>query len=161
MDLHDIARSCKTFGFKNYFIITPIVAQHGLLDKILSYWQTDSANEYNPDRQDALELIKLESNLEAAVARITALEGIEPIVATTQAKNDNPSGNCQKLLGLATLEKKPILLVLGTGWGLHPDIVNKAHFKLAPIPGAKDYNHLSVRSAAAIYTSRLSNVILP
>ncbi len=161
MDLHDIARSCRTFGFKNYFIVTPIVAQHELLGKILGYWQTDTANTYNPDRFDALELIQVVPALEDAVTKITTLEGKAPLVATTQAKNDHPHGNCQQLVELAKSKQQPILLVLGTGWGLHPDLVNKASFMLDPIPGAADYNHLSVRSAAAIYTSRLSGVILP
>lgn len=161
MDLHDIARSCRTFGFKNYFIVTPLAAQHELLGKILGYWQTDTANTYNPDRFDALELIQVVSTLEDAVTKITAIEGKAPLVATTQAKNDHPNGNCSQLVELAKTKQQSILLVLGTGWGLHPDLVNKANFMLDPIPGAADYNHLSVRSAAAIYTSRLSGVILP
>lgn len=161
MDLHDIARSCRTFGFKNYFIVTPITAQHELLSKILGFWQTDTANVYNPDRFDALEMIQVVLTLEDAIKKIITLEGKTPLVATTQAKNDHPSGNCQQLVELAKLQQQAVLLVLGTGWGLHPDLVNKANFMLAPIPGAADYNHLSVRSAAAIYTSRLSGVILP
>jgi len=161
LDLHDIARSCKTFGFKHYFVVTPIQAQHELIHKILGYWKTDTANEYNPDRFDALDLIKVVSSLDEAIAAISSAEQAQPLVATTQAQNDNPTGNCQALLTLAKSENKPILLVLGTGWGLHADIVHKAHFRLDPIPGAKDYNHLSVRSAAAIYTSHLSSVILP
>lgn len=161
MDLHDIARSCRTFGFKNYFIVTPIIAQHELLGKILGHWQTDTANQYNPDRFDALELIQVVSSLELAVQQITAIEGREPLVATTQAKTEQPSGDCQQLLKLAQTQQQAILLVLGTGWGLHADVINKANFRLAPIPAAADYNHLSVRSAAAIYTSRLSGVILP
>jgi len=161
LDLHDIARSCKTFGFKQYFVVTPILAQHELIQKILSYWKTDTANEYNPDRFNALDLIRVENSLEDTLATITQNEGVAPIVAATHAKSVNASGNCQDLLKLADTEKKPILLVLGTGWGLHPDVINKSTFRLDPIPGAKDYNHLSVRSAAAIYTSRLSSVILP
>lgn len=161
LDLHDIARSCKTFGFKQYFVVTPIVAQHELIKRILGYWKTDDANEYNPDRFNALDLIRLVSTLEESITAITQNEGIAPLVATTQAKNDNPTGNCQALIEKAKSLGRPILLVLGTGWGLHSDVVNKSDFQLDPIPGAADYNHLSVRSAAAIYTSRLSNVILP
>jgi hypothetical protein len=48
-----------------------------------------------------------------------------------------------------------ILLVLVTGWGLAPDCVAAADDRLAPINGPSDYNHLSVRSAAAIMLDRL------
>lgn len=161
LDLHDIARSCKTFGFKQYFVVTPIEPQAELVKKILGYWDTDTANDYNPDRTDALGLIRVAATLENAIEGIEAVEKIRPILATTQAKCDGPSGNCAALLNLAKLQNRPILLVLGTGWGLHNSIIEKSDFKLDPIPGFGDYNHLSVRSAAAIYTSRLSQVILP
>jgi hypothetical protein len=55
------------------------------------------------------------------------------------------------------LDNKPILLLFGTGWGLSDSLTNEADFKLEPIFGkALDgYNHLSVRSAVAIYCDRL------
>jgi hypothetical protein len=45
--------------------------------------------------------------------------------------------------------------MLGTGWGLTEEVFNRADLILAPIIGAGDYNHLSVRSAAAIICDRL------
>jgi hypothetical protein len=49
----------------------------------------------------------------------------------------------------------PHLLVLGTGWGLAPEVTARADVFLEPIRGIADYNHLSVRSAAAIILDRL------
>ena len=46
-------------------------------------------------------------------------------------------------------------LVLGTAWGLTDDFLNQADYLLEPICGPTDYNHLSVRSAAAIMLDRL------
>ena len=37
LDIHDIARSCRTFGMKKYFIVTPLKAQHGLVKRILGH----------------------------------------------------------------------------------------------------------------------------
>jgi hypothetical protein len=45
--------------------------------------------------------------------------------------------------------------VLGTGWGLAPEILGRADLRLEPITGTGDYNHLSVRAAAAILLDRL------
>jgi hypothetical protein len=50
---------------------------------------------------------------------------------------------------------QPYLLLLGTGWGLTDELFDKADYVLAPIKGAGDYNHLPVRSAAAIILDRL------
>lgn len=57
---------------------------------------------------------------------------------------------------------KPLLLVFGTGWGLTPQVVDKADLRLPPIacdPAFEGketrYNHLSVRAAIAIVLDRL------
>lgn len=47
------------------------------------------------------------------------------------------------------------ILVLGTGWGLERSFLEALDYNLAPIPGRGEYNHLSVRSAAAILVDRL------
>jgi hypothetical protein len=44
---------------------------------------------------------------------------------------------------------------MGTGWGLADQVLDRVDRLLAPIQGAADYNHLSVRSAAAIILDRL------
>ncbi|HLO26270.1 MAG TPA: RNA methyltransferase, partial [Geobacteraceae bacterium] len=60
-----------------------------------------------------------------------------------------------ELAGLVRDVSQPYLLLLGTGWGLADEIFSRADFVLAPIKGQGDYNHLSVRSAAAILLDRL------
>jgi hypothetical protein len=50
---------------------------------------------------------------------------------------------------------RPFLLVFGTAWGLTREFIEAADYVLAPIMGATGYNHLSVRSAAAIVLDRL------
>jgi hypothetical protein len=50
---------------------------------------------------------------------------------------------------------KPYVLTLGTAWGLAEEFISKADYVLDPIAGTADYNHLSVRSAAAIILDRL------
>jgi len=46
-------------------------------------------------------------------------------------------------------------LVLGTAWGLSETFIGDADHVLDPIVGNSEYNHLSVRSAAAIILDRL------
>ncbi|MCY4524191.1 MAG: RNA methyltransferase [Halobacteriovoraceae bacterium] len=155
LDIHDIARSCRTFGIKKYFIITPLVLQHDLVDRILNHWRSDSGSSYNPDRHEALKTVHLVKSIADAKENIQKTEQKTPLVAATGASFSQNNGGMEKLLQRMRVDKVPCLLLLGTGWGLHPSIVERADFCLRPIGYAKgDYNHLSVRSAAAIYLDR-------
>jgi hypothetical protein len=160
LDIHDIARTAKTYGFKKYFIITPLLPQQELVSRILGHWQGDVANEYNPDRFDALSLAKVENSIEDSVASITALEGIAPLLVVTGANFKQYDGNTDDLQSKIRLDRRPMFLLFGTGWGLSASVVERADFRLVPLWGPKNendesYNHLSVRSAVAIYADRL------
>lgn len=159
LDIHDIARSCRTFGIKNYFIVTPLEAQHKLVNRILGHWEEDNAGVYNPDRQDALAIARLVNSVEEGINKIKEIEGVEPLVCVTGANFDSNNGVETDLINNARLDKKPIFLLFGTGWGLHAQVLERAHFALEPIFGgsADGYNHLSVRSAVAIYLDRLNS----
>ena len=50
---------------------------------------------------------------------------------------------------------RPFLIIFGTGWGLTETIISQSDYVLEAIEGHADYNHLSVRSAAAIILDRL------
>lgn len=160
MDIHDIARTARTFGFKGYFIVTPIEKQHKLVSTILDYWNTDSANEYNPDRSSALSFIKLENTVENAIDKIKEAEGESPLVCVTGANFEESDGNEAALRSKLELDNKPLFLLFGTGWGLHASLLEKADFMLNPIHGTAydGYNHLSVRSAVAIYCDRIGSI---
>jgi len=157
LDIHDIARSARTFGFEGYFIVTPIQKQHELVQTILDHWNTDHGNAYNPDRKDALSFIRLAESINAARAKIKELEGVDPYIVVTGANFDSFDGDTNKLREKLQVDKQPMLLLFGTGWGLHASVTESADFKLEPLYGASSdgYNHLSVRSAVAIYCDRI------
>lgn len=157
LDIHDISRSCRTFGVKNYFIVTPFVAQQVLVNSILGHWEQDKANAFNPDRQDALSIARCVDSIETAIAQITELEGQAPMIAVTGANFDSFDGDVSQLTKKIEMGNMPCFLLFGTGWGLHPIALEKADFKLSPIisKNSDGYNHLSVRSAVAIYLDRM------
>jgi hypothetical protein len=156
LDIHDIARSSKTFGVQKYFIVTPLEAQHGLVKKILGHWEKDKNGAYNPDRQNALSIATLVNSVEDAMKSIEEIENKKPIMAVTGANFDSFSGDSKALKEKMNSEDRPCLLLFGTGWGLHDKILELSEYKLDPILGAnpEGYNHLSVRSAVAIYLDR-------
>ncbi len=161
LDIHDISRSARTFGFKRYYLITPIKNQQSMVKKILGFWDADSGLIYNPDRKEALAEANVIDTIEDAVAEITQLEGKKPFVVVTGANFESYDGKEKALLAKLEEIDRPMLLLFGTGWGLTQSVTDAADFKLEPIFGiAEDgYNHLSVRSAVAIYCDRFAEVL--
>ncbi|MFY7993231.1 MAG: RNA methyltransferase [Bacteriovoracaceae bacterium] len=158
LDIHDISRSSRTFGFERYFLVSPIKTQQEMVKKILGFWEADSGLIYNPDRKEALHTAQIVDTIEDAIAEITKIEGKKPCVVVTGANFDSYDGEEKELLEKLKLDDMPMFLLFGTGWGLTASVVDSADFRLKPIFGiATDgYNHLSVRSAVAIYLDRLA-----
>lgn len=157
LDIHDISRTSRTFGFSGYFIVTPLKIQHQLVQSILNHWESDKGSLYNPDRTDALSLTSLVDTIEDAKRIIFQKEGKKPFVVATGAKVES-QGDENELARQVMLDSRPILLLFGTGWGLTASMIEQADFRLEPIysRALDDYNHLSVRSAVAIYADRIA-----
>jgi hypothetical protein len=155
IDVHDIARSACTYGLNQYYLVTPILAQRELANTIATFWIDGSGKERNRDRTRAMKLIDIQSDLESCIEREKQLTGINPLLLATSAKVC-----CKKTIDYSTGQKllnesKNVMLIFGTGYGLAPQIVERADFLLEPINGMDGYNHLSVRSAVAIILDRL------
>ena len=155
LDIHDIARSAKSFGIKNYFVVTPLVDQQKIVQKMIDFWNGDTGKEYNRCRFEAVRQVALKSSLDGVIEQIERREGKKPVVIITSARvyeKDNviTYHDQSKVWNL----NRPVLILFGTGQGLSDYIVDKSDFILAPIEGFSDYNHLSVRSAAAIVFDR-------
>ena len=153
-DLHDIARSCATFGVKKYFVVNPLPAQREFAGRLFDFWMDEGSLEFNWTRAEAFRLISIKAELEEAVAEITRLEGGKPqLIATSARPNGNVTFGSLKLeIGSSS---SPYLIMLGTGWGMTDELLAKADRVLEPIVGPGEYNHLSVRSATAIILDRL------
>jgi hypothetical protein len=154
LDLHDIARAAKTYGIKSFYVVTPLTDQKALVEKIVSHWTEGLGARYNPKRREALELIRIEETLEKVIADIKKDCSVLPKTVVTSAGNEFKSISFGKFREILK-DGKPYLLILGTAWGLSDGFIAGADYVLAPVKGPADYNHLSVRSAAAIILDRL------
>ncbi len=47
MDLHDIARACRTYGIKKYLLVTPLAQQREMVKRIASHWTEGWGASYN------------------------------------------------------------------------------------------------------------------
>jgi hypothetical protein len=152
LDLHDIARSARTFGLGRFYIVTPLEEQQRLVSRLLTHWLEGHGAEYNPKRKQALELIKVCSTVDDALDDWRQEQGSEPLPILTGASR--PDGLSFKDLRIK-LDQQPAILILGTGWGIAPELFERGWPVLNSIKGAGGYNHLPVRAAAAIMFDRL------
>jgi hypothetical protein len=156
LDLHDIARAAKTFGAGAYYVVTPLQDQQTLVRQIIDHWVTGYGAGYNPDRRSALALIRMQPSLAAVVDEIEQIHGRRPCTVVTSARSAHKELSCAGLRALI-LRENPVLLIFGTAWGLAPAVLAQADYRLAPIRGVGDYNHLAVRSAVSIILDRISD----
>ena len=155
LDLHDIARAATTYGVERYYLVQPIEAQRQLMGDLLEHWRDGFGARYNPDRRQALEAVMLAPYVEDVCAEIESAFGEPPRLIATSARDGAASIDYRAMRRIMESEGGNYLLLLGTGWGLAEELLQKAAFRLRPIYGVGDYNHLSVRSAASVILDRL------
>ena len=156
IDIHDIARSSRTYGASAFFIAHPSPALLKLARTVKSHWQEGFGATYNPKRKSAIEGVELTTSLDEIIHRITEQHDTPPLIVATSAfqggdRLSYPALKQQR----QTDTNRPILLLFGTGWGMSEELLARAQQILEPINGPGPYNHLSVRSACAIILDRL------
>jgi len=154
LDLHDISRAAKTYGVRALYIVTPMSDQREFVGRIVSHWTEGVGASYNPDRGDALGLIRVVASLKAAMDDIANQGEGMPVTVVTDAK-PHPQNISYDHLSRMLGTGQPHVLLFGTAWGLTRECIEEADYVLSPIMGTSEYNHLSVRSAAAIVLDRL------
>lgn len=154
-DLHDISRSSLTYGLKNYFIVTPLKDQQAIVNTMLEFWQSYPGINYNQHRHRAVGRVRLQSNLDEVIKAIMEQTGKDPVLIATSARVV-PHVKQISYYDQAEVWKhdRPVLFLFGTAKGIAPHIMQKCDYLLGPIGGFSDFNHLSVRSAAAIVFDR-------
>ena len=156
LDLHDIARAAKTYDVRSFYVVTPIEDQITLVDQLLSHWLIGAGGTYNPKRRQALELIRIKKTLEEVIDEVRSMPSStgNPRTIVTSATTRCTSVSFNDMRNMIR-DGLPYLLVFGTAWGLAESLITTADYTLEPVKGTTTYNHLSVRSAAAIILDRL------
>ncbi len=156
MDLHDIARACRTFGAAGYYVVTPYEDQIELARQIIGHWTCGVGGELNPARKEALELIKTAQSFDQVKEDLLS-RGYKKVVTIATSARESEATIPARALKEQLTENAAHVLVLGTAWGLAETITGSCDLRLDPIKGPGEYNHLSVRSAASIYLDRITN----
>lgn len=156
LDIHDIARSAKTYEVERYFVVTPLPTQQGIAARIRRYWLE---SELDHTRAEALELVEVVPSYEESLLRIERREGRRPLTVGTSARKldhlEVARIGYEELRQRVDLGHEPVYILFGTGWGLADPFIERLDLLLEPIWGPGEWNHLSVRAAAAIILDRL------
>ena len=152
LEIHDIARTCMTFGLGLCYIVTPLARQREIAAKLVDHWLTGYGASYNPARSEALKKVRVVADFDEMVSHM----GGDPlIVGTSSREREGKSIDPDALYSLAEKEERPVLIIFGTGWGLTDSVVGRCEKMLMPIRGKGDYNHLSLRVAIGIILDRI------
>ena len=155
MDLHDIARACRTYGIKKYLLVTPIAQQREMAKRIAGHWTSGWGADYNPDRREAFSTLKIFASVQKAIAWAEEKEKKPVFKIATTAKRHAGAQHWLTLKREILRRDHSPLFIFGTGWGLHDEVMETADAVMTPICGGKDgWNHLSVRSAVSITLDR-------
>jgi tRNA (guanine37-N1)-methyltransferase len=152
LDIHDIARVSRTYGLGGFEVVSPLRDQLALAERILEHWRVGPGRRANPDRTEALSLVRLHEDLDAALAAVSGVHGQPAALVATSARN---AATLSFAAARRLLVDRPVLVVLGTGHGLAEAVLARAEGILPPLRPFSEYNHLSVRAAAGILTDRL------
>ena len=158
LDLHDISRAAKTYGVDSFYVVTPYKDQQDLFRELLDHWLKGHGAKYNPKRGEALSLVQICDDLDQLFERVTEKWQARPTVLATCAQEKHSIIWPYKVVRQRISEGESFLILFGTAWGMAQEVIEAGDGILPPISGEGSYNHLSVRSAAAIVLDRLLGV---
>lgn len=152
LDVVDIARSCRTYGIKRYFIVHPLESQREIVHRILEFWL-----EERPSRKEAVRIVSVQEDLEGCYQEVAREEGREPVIWGTSGKRGLPYPRIGWKEARRYLREgeNPVLLLFGTGNGMAEELLSACDALLPPVMEKSDYNYLSVRAAVAVILDRL------
>jgi tRNA (guanine37-N1)-methyltransferase len=152
LDIHDIGCVSCSYGLGGCYLVTPLADQRDLAQRLLDYWLKGAGRQTNPDRAQALAHMWIVSGLSAVKEDLHRWTGHLPLVLASSAQRKGDIGFDRVY---ALLERRPVLVLLGTGFGLAQEVLDQADALLPSLRWLSIYNHLSVRSSAAIYADRI------
>lgn len=155
LDLHDIARSARTYGVSAFFVVHPVAGQREFAARVIDHWKSGYGRQFDSRRREALELIRVVTNLDEAIVEAERSAGAQPAIVYTSARASGGIGYAEMRARIERSDSPPVMLLFGTGFGLAPAMLERADLALAPVLGPGEYNHLSVRAAAGIILDRL------
>jgi len=161
VDIHDIARSARTYNVDRYYLIHPVPAARELVSHVQKSWFDRPVSPKNEARREALSRLSVVPDLDTAVREFSGFSeensgfGVE--VWGTSAQAAQVPLAIRDARRILESNGPPVMILFGTGNGLAPQALERCQAQLEPISSEREsgYRHLSVRSAVAILLDRL------
>jgi hypothetical protein len=162
LDVHDIARSARTYGVARYFVITPVPTQQAIASRIRSFWTDAERIDDKSRRGEAIDYVVVAEDLDETLRWVEKAEGRTPFVVATSAR-PSPKNRIDydTLRRRLRTDAQPVYILFGTGWGMADELIDACDAILPSIMPDADFNHLSVRAAAAIVLDRVAGDGVP
>src|SRR6185295_5087012 len=87
MDVHDLGRLARAFALRACYVATPVETLRRLVERILRHWDTGPGATHSVTRTEALALVRLVPDLDAAIADIDRETGVLPRLVATSARD--------------------------------------------------------------------------
>ena len=155
LDLHDIARSSRTYEVSAFYVIHPVRYQREFAASVIDHWRLDEGRLYDSRRREALDLIEVVADLDEALKAAEAMARARPLTVYTSARAAGAISYAEMRQRMAPEDAPPMMILLGTGFGLGSAVRDRADLILEAVRGPGEYNHLSVRAAASVILDRL------
>jgi hypothetical protein len=155
LDIHDIARAARTYDVRGVFVVHPIPEQRKFAASVIDHWRFDFGRTHDSRRREALERVHIVAELDDALAEAERISAARPLIVHTSARTESGLSYSDLRARMEAPDAPPMMILFGTGFGMSPEVADRADIVLAPVLGPADYNHLSVRSAAGIILDRL------
>jgi len=157
MDIHDIARTARTYDVSRYFVITPLPSQREIAWRVRGFWTEGEGARENSRRGEAMEYVAVAEDLDETLRWIEEAEGASPFLVATSARSKAKEiVSFRDLRDRLRTDPRPVYILFGTGWGMADEVIEASEALLPPIMPEADFNHLSVRAAVAIVLDRVA-----
>ena len=90
LEIHDIARTCMTFGIDLCYIVTPLAKQREIAEKLIHHWIHGYGSTYNPARGEALRKVRLVSTVQEMIDHV-GQKGVPLVVGTSSRERPRQS----------------------------------------------------------------------
>jgi hypothetical protein len=133
-----------------------VAEQREFAIRVLDHWRLDYGRLYDSRRREALDLVEVVEDLDAALKAAEIVAKTSPLLVYTSARESGGASYEELRSKVENPGGPPMMLMFGTGFGLAPAMRERAGIVLNAVRGPGQYNHLSVRAAASVILDRLA-----
>jgi hypothetical protein len=125
------------------YVVHPVPEQREFARSVIDHWHVGYGRSHDSRRVEALNLLEIVDDLDTAVAAAERTAGRRPEIVHTSAREEQGLSFAALRERMAQADAPPVLILLGTGFGLAPAARARADLALQSSFGARGRQHHS------------------